>query len=75
MRAHQAELAQRVRAAASACHASLGHAQSVAWLGCVQTTLIQEPAGFPVQQEDAMVQQGVDPLGNIIHVLRFVDPG
>ena len=56
MRAHQAELAQRVRAAASACHASLGHAQSVAWLGCVQTTLIQEPAGFPVQKEATLLK-------------------
>ena len=46
----------RVRAAASACHAALGHAQGAAWLVCVQTTLIQEPAGFPVQQEATLLK-------------------
>jgi hypothetical protein len=49
-------MAQRVRAAASACHASLGHAQGAAWLGCVQTTLMQEPAGFPVQHEATLLK-------------------
>ena len=46
----------RVRAAATACHAALGHAQGAAWLVCVQTTLIQEPPGFPVQQEATLLK-------------------
>ena len=50
------DLPRRVRAAASACHASLGHAQGIAWLVCVQTTLIYEPAGFPLLQEGTLLK-------------------
>ena len=53
---HMLDKRARVRAAASACHAALGHAQGAAWLVCVQTTLIQEPAGFPVQQEATLLK-------------------
>ena len=54
---HHSELALLwVRAAATACHASLGHAQGAAWLVCVQTTLIREPSRFPVQQEATLLK-------------------